>query len=79
MTKEDCISKASGALQHKIWKPGRLKSTVKYEHSTAYGQMQNKVWDPGRTRTRTHMTRRSLSFPLWESDAGASVFIQIST
>ena len=27
MTEEDCRSKASGALQQKIWKPGELKMT----------------------------------------------------
>ena len=27
MTKDDCRSKASGAFQQKIWKPGELKMT----------------------------------------------------
>ena len=40
---EDCRSRASGALQHKIWKPGELKMTKTEQHD----EMQNKVWDPG--------------------------------
>ena len=44
MTEEDFIRKASGALQHKIWKPGELKMSKTEEHDD---QLQHKVWDPG--------------------------------
>ena len=47
MTEEDCRSKASGALQHKIWKPGELKMTKIEQHDEMDDQLQNKVWDPG--------------------------------
>ena len=47
MTEEDCRSKASGALQHKIWKPGELKMTKTEQHDEMDDQLQNKVWDPG--------------------------------
>ena len=46
MTEEDCISKASGALQPKIWKPGELKMTKIEQHDDMDDQLQHKVWDP---------------------------------
>ena len=46
MTEEDCRSKASGALQHKIWKLGELKITKTEQHDEMDDQLQNKVWDP---------------------------------
>ena len=48
MTVKDCKSRAAGALQHKIWKPGRqqqITTTVKQLTSTE--RLQNKIWDPG--------------------------------
>ena len=47
---ENYEGKASGALQHKTWKPGRLNPTMRYDVSKAYGQLQNKVWDTGKRR-----------------------------
>ena len=44
MKKEDYRSKASGALQQKIWKPGELRMTK--QHDEMDDQLQNKVWDP---------------------------------
>jgi len=38
--------KDNGALQHKVWKPGRLQQK-RDEDSEAYGQQQTKFWDPG--------------------------------
>jgi len=38
--------KDCGALQHKVWKLGRLQPN-RDEDSEAYGQQQTKVWDPG--------------------------------
>ena len=32
MTKEECEIKGSGALQHKIWKPGELKMSKIEQH-----------------------------------------------
>ena len=39
--------KASGALQHKIWKPGEMKMKKTEQHDDMDDQLQNKVWDPG--------------------------------
>jgi len=47
-TAKDCKSRASGALQHKIWNPGgqqQLTTTVK--ELTSKERLQNKIWDPG--------------------------------
>ena len=46
MTEKDCRSKASGSLQHKIWKPGELKMTKTNLHNKMDDLLQNKVWDP---------------------------------
>ena len=46
MKEEDCRSKASGALQQKIWKPGELKMTKTTQHDEMDDQLQHKVWDP---------------------------------
>ena len=37
----------TGALQHKVWKPGRLQ-LAKNDDNEAYEQQQTKFWDPGR-------------------------------
>ena len=47
MTEEDYRSKASGALQHKIWKPGELNMTKTEQHDEMDDQLHSKVWDPG--------------------------------
>jgi len=49
-TTKDSKSIASGALQHKIWRPGEK------QHTTAKinDNLQNKMWDPGRQRFKTH-------------------------
>ena len=47
MTEGDGRSKASGALQHKIWKPGELKMTKENLHNKMDDLLQNKVWDSG--------------------------------
>ena len=47
MIEEDCRSKASGALQQKIWKLGELKTTKKEHHDEMDDQIQQKFWDPG--------------------------------
>ena len=41
MTEEYCKSRASGALQHKIWKPGELKMTKTEQHDEMYDQRYN--------------------------------------
>ena len=51
MTEEDCRSKANGALQHKIWKPGELEMTNIEQHDEIDDQLQNKVWYPGILKT----------------------------
>ena len=39
---------ASGALQHKIWKPrGQQQITTTVKKLTSNERLQNKVWDPG--------------------------------
>ncbi len=43
-TVEDCESAASGAKQHKVWRPGEEQQTK----AAANGNFQHKVWDPGR-------------------------------
>ena len=39
----------SGALQHKVWKPGRLQLKNDKDNE-AYGQQQTKVWDLGKMK-----------------------------
>ena len=46
MTEEDCKSKASGALQQKIWKPRELKMSKAGKHNEMDDQLQNKFWVP---------------------------------
>ena len=41
-TETDCESAASGARQHKIWRPGEKQKTVDIDD-----ELHNKVWDPG--------------------------------
>jgi hypothetical protein len=45
--------KDSGALQHKVWKPGRLQ-LKNDEDNAAYGQQQTRVWDPGKMKMKAH-------------------------
>ena len=48
MTVKDCKSRASGALQHKIWKPGGQQHlTTAIKQLTSKEKLQNKIWDPG--------------------------------
>ena len=49
-TEIDCESVASGARQHKIWRPGEK------QHTTAEidDNLQNKMWDPGGQIFKTH-------------------------
>jgi hypothetical protein len=49
VTREDFQRKSSGALQHKMWKPGELQSTTTRQHDNneASGELQHKIWDPG--------------------------------
>lgn len=57
LTVKDCKSKASGALQHKIWKPGRQQQmTTAVKQSTNTKRLQNKIWDPGIHKSQ-HMIR----------------------
>lgn len=57
MTVKDCKSRASGALQHKIWKPGRQQQmTTAVKQSTNTKGLQNKIWDPGIHKSK-HMIR----------------------
>ena len=46
MTEGDGRGKASGALQHKIWKPGELKMTKTNLHNKMDDQLEHKVWNP---------------------------------
>ena len=41
--------KDSGALQHKVWKPGRLQLKDDKDNA-AYGQQKTKIWDPGQIK-----------------------------
>lgn len=59
-TGTDYESVASGARQHKIWRPGEK------QQATTNGNLQHKVWDPGIHRSE-HVIRGS-----WVYDAGAS-------
>ena len=48
VTAKDCKSRESGALQHKIWKPGRQQQmTTVVKQSTSTERLQNKILDPG--------------------------------
>ena len=48
MTVKDCKSRASGALQHKIWKPGEQQQiTTTVKQLTSKERLQNKIWNPG--------------------------------
>ena len=51
MTEKYWRSKASGASQHKIWKPRELKMTKTKQHDEMNDQLQNTVWDPGILKT----------------------------
>ena len=53
-TTEDCESLVSGAMQHKVWKPGEEQQI----EATTSGKLQHKIWDPGIHRSE-HMIRRS--------------------
>lgn len=43
----DYESRASGALQHKVWRLGEQKQTTIIKQLTRKGKLQNKVWDLG--------------------------------
>ena len=60
-----------GALQYKVWKPGRLQ-LARNDDSKAYGQLQEKVWNPGRQGLQMHDQEVLILFLLWEYDARAS-------
>jgi len=49
-TTEDCESIASGAMQHKVWRPREKQQTK----AATNGKLQHKIWDPGRKRSETH-------------------------
>ena len=53
-TETDCESAASGARQHKIWRPGEKQQTT----TEIDNKLQNKVQDPGGQRLK-RMIRRS--------------------
>jgi len=53
-TTEDCKSAASGAKQHKVWRPGEEQQT----EAAANRKLQHKIWDPGIHRSE-HMIRGS--------------------
>ena len=46
----DYESIASGAMQHKVWRP-REKQQIK---ATTNGELQHKIWDQGKQRSKTH-------------------------
>ena len=48
-TETDCKSAVSGAIQHKIWRPGEKQQTTDIDD-----KLQNKVWDPDGQRFQTH-------------------------
>ena len=49
-TVANCESIASGAKQHKVWKPGEQQQTT----ATTKDKLQNIVWDLGRQRSESH-------------------------
>ena len=53
-TAEDCESLVSGAMQHKVWKPGEEHQ----KEAATSGKLQQKIWDPGIHRSE-HMIRQS--------------------
>ena len=62
--------KVNGALQDKVWKPGRLQ--LKNDGvDAAYGKQQTKLWDPGKMKIEDTWSGDNVFFLLWESDAGA--------
>ena len=46
VTEVECKSKASGALQHKIWKPGELNMARTKQLDEMKDQLHNFFWDP---------------------------------
>jgi hypothetical protein len=57
LTVQVCINKASGQLQHKIWRPGELKTTtIQKQGNNASKKQQHKIWDPGRWRITVKTT-----------------------
>jgi len=57
-TAEDCESAASGAKQHKVWRPGEEEQTK----TAANGNLQHKVWDPGIHRFQAHDQEIMINF-----------------
>ena len=46
----DCEGIVSGAMQHKMWRPGEQQQTI----ATTKDRLQKKVWDPGGQRLEAH-------------------------
>lgn len=53
-TTKDCESATSGAMQHKVWRPGEEQQT----EAAANGKLQHKIWDPSIHRSE-HLIRGS--------------------
>ena len=53
-TTEDCESIVSGAMQHKVWRPGEEHQ----KEAAISGKLQHKIWDPGIYKSE-HMIRQS--------------------
>lgn len=49
-TTKDRKSRASGALQYKIWRPGEKQHTTAKNNDN----LQNKMWDLGRQKFKQH-------------------------
>jgi hypothetical protein len=56
LTVQVFINKASGQLQHKIWRSGELKKTTIKQGNNASKQQQHNIWDPGRWRITVKTT-----------------------
>jgi hypothetical protein len=44
---EEVLGKCNSRLQHKVWKPGKLRLDLKCDGSEGSRELQYKVWKPG--------------------------------
>lgn len=71
LIEEEVTEKCNGRLQHKVWKPGKLRSGMKCDGSKGNRELQHKVWKPGGWTLGAYDLEVIIFLP-WESNAGAS-------
>ena len=69
-TEEEVMGECNGRLQHKVWKPGKLRLELKCNGSEGSGKLWYKVWNLGDWALDAYDLDVIIFLP-WESDAGA--------